>query len=196
MSKTEIKVRKSLVKEIKAVKQANNRRQLLENLLILERASQPIMKNGKKVLTEKAIKARIILEVYGGSLSKYTQLWKSIVDHLKDTPSDVEDVYNKLQKKDYQDVEDEDAINALTEWIAKLNNLISNATTLREKMSEADDEVKATAERLTPNSDMVAPTDLDMSKDSEGQVNPDLGASTDETDTADGGKFISKDDLA
>lgn len=194
MSK-EIKVRKSLAEELREKKRAKERKALLENILTLERASQPVEKNGEKVLTENAIKAKIILEVYGGSLAKYTQIWKAIVDHLKDFPSDVEDVYNKLQKKDYQDVEDEDALKALAEWQGKLSNLIKNTTELRQKMIQADEEVKAAAEKYSPNSDVVAPADIDLSKDEGGEVNPDLGESPDETDNKEGGKFINKDDL-
>ena len=161
--KSEVKVSKELAETLRQKKSAKRNREFLRRLIILEKASQPIEKDGKLVITEQASKARILLEIFGASFGSYTQVWKDVVDLLKDTPSAIETVYNQLSKKEYQDVDDAEGIAALEEFVQTAAGLLKKAKALKQELDKKDEEFKKFADSISPGADVATPTSIDVS---------------------------------
>jgi hypothetical protein len=162
--KHEVSVSKVLAETLKKKKSEREMRDTLRRFIILERASRPIKKNGKLIITEQASKSRILLEIFGSAISTYTQIWKETVDELKDWPGVVETVYNQLSKKEYQDIEDEEAIIALEEYIIKLQGFLDKAKKLRAEIGKRDEEIKKYADSITPGYDIATPNEININQ--------------------------------
>jgi len=159
--KNEVFVSKGLAETLKRKREEKEMREYLRRLLVLERASKPIKKDGKLIITEQASKARILLEIYNSSIGAYSQVWKDLVDCLKDWPSDVETVQNQLTKNE-REVSDEEAIASLEKFVGEVNGLLDKAKKLREEIIKRDEEIKQYADSITPGSDVATPASIDL----------------------------------
>lgn len=159
--KNEVFVSKGLAETLKKKKEEKDMREYLRRLLILERASRPIKKNGKLIITEQASKARILLEIYNSSIGAYSQVWKDLVDTLKDWPSDVETVQNQLSKNE-REISDEEAIASLEKFVTEVNGLLDKAKKLRQEIIKRDEEIKQYADSITPGADVATPASIDL----------------------------------
>lgn len=159
--KKEVSVSKELAETLKRKKAEKEMREYISRILVLERASKPIKKNGKLIITEQASKARILLEIYNSSIGAYSQVWKDLVDTLKDWPSDVETVQNQLSKNE-REISDEEAIASLEKYISEVSSLLDKARKLREEIVKRDEEIKQYADSITPGADVSTPASIDV----------------------------------
>jgi hypothetical protein len=159
--KNEVFVSKGLAETLKKKREEKEMREYLRRLLFLERASRPIKRNGKLIITEQASKARILLEIYNSSIGAYSQVWKDLVDCLKDWPSDVETVQNQLSKNE-REISDEEAIASLEKFVGEINGLLDKAKKLRQEIIKRDEEIKQYADSITPGSDVATPASIDL----------------------------------